>query len=890
MKNILVTAFLNLARKAYHLLPLATNHRLALQSIFYKYFSFLFSRTQSYQIWKSRQNLSKSRAYVKSSRQSVSKSEWTGMLNSLRSPPPTSMSRRQQGRFNILYFSPFPSHPSNHGNQATIQEFGRRFQQMGHKVHFALLESCMFSETDIKDMEARWDTLDILPNTHPLGADGESIPYDSWYEEGLGEIIFELCLKYEIDVVFCSYVFQSKLLEFVPPFILKVIDTHDKMGNRYEMLRAKGLPLEFFSCTPEEEGAYLRRADTVVARREEEARYFDSVTGRSTAIVVPHLEEPKFIEKSFSGLHTVGIVASANLINLKIVREFLEAIDCRLQGEACPFTLHLAGQLKTIIELLPLDQAEIFQKTWVNMHGFVPNIAQFYADMDLIVSPVTMGTGINVKTVQAMAFGMPLLTTSWGAKGIESHDPQHSHPDLKTLAESLISISQNNGREELERLAAVSRRKYSSFFEESSLAMKRMFEHGKLSAYKQDETSPLSKDESGISQLAEVNRDDQLGGLRYLDRDRMVRGRILIIDETFPMPDQDSGSLDAYYLQKTLTELGYKVTFAPEDLMYLEGYTEQFQQMGVECLYTPNVPTLKHYLMANGKAFDFVFLTRANVANRNFNAIKRLCPKAKIIFNTVDLHHLRQEREAAVTGSTEMAGLAKQMKETEFDLMRKCDMTIVISEAEAPLLRQQDASLRLTVMPFMREIPGCKCSFSERKDIVFIGGFEHLPNIDSVEYFVKEIWPLVRSSLPEVQFLIIGSKMPDHIKTLENHAGVVVVGFVQDLAEYFDHCKMTVVPLRFGAGIKGKIGTSASFGVPSVATTIAVEGMGFVNGEHILVADDPATFAELVVRLYQDEPLWTRLSQSCLAKINEQYSLEMGKKRLEELLNAIGGQ
>ncbi|MCX7112653.1 MAG: glycosyltransferase [Proteobacteria bacterium] len=747
----------------------------------------------------------------------------------------------------------------------------------------------MFSETDIKDMEARWDTLDILPNTHPLGANGESIPYDSWYEEGLGEIIFELCLKYEIDVVFCSYVFQSKLLEFVPPFILKVIDTHDKMGNRYEMLRAKGLPLEFFSCTPEEEGAYLRRADIVVARREEEARYFDSVTGRSTAIVVPHLEEPKFIEKSFSGLHTVGIVASANLINLKIVREFLEAIDCRLQGDACPFTLHLAGQLKTIIELLPLDQAEIFQKTWVNMHGFVPDIAQFYADMDLIVSPVTMGTGINVKTVQAMAFGMPLLTTSWGAKGIESHDPQHSHPDLKTLAESLISISRQNATEELERLAEVSRRKYTSFFEESSLAMRGMFEHEKLSVGYLEEIIPSIANPILTPKPTELKSNDPLRG-PLPDQGREARGRILIIDETFPMPDQDSGSLDAYYLQKTLSEIGYKVTFAPEDLMYLEGYTEQFQQMGVECLYTPNVPTLKHYLMANGKAFDFVFLTRANAANRNFNTIKRLCPKAKIIFNTVDLHHLRQEREAAVTGSAEMAGLAKQMKVTEFDLMRKCDMTIVISEAEAQLLRQQDASLRLTVMPFMREIPGCKCSFSERKDIVFIGGFEHLPNIDSVEYFVKEIWPLIRSSLPEVQFLIIGSKMPDHIKALETHAGVVVVGFVQDLAEYFDHCKMTVVPLRFGAGIKGKIGTSASFGVPSIATTIAVEGMGFVDGEDVLVADDPATFAELVVRLYQDEPLWIRLSQSCLAKINEQYSLEMGKKRLEELLNAIGGR
>ena len=129
--------------------------------------------------------------------------------------------------------------------------------------------------------------------------------------------------------------------------------------------------------------------------------------------------------------------------------------------------------------------------------------------------------------------------------------------------------------------------------------------------------------------------------------------------------------------------------------------------------------------------------------------------------------------------------------------------------------------------------------------------------------------------------------MPEQIKALERHDGVFAIGYVENLAHYFDYCKISVVPLRFGAGIKGKIGTSASYGVPSVATTIAVEGMGFVDGEHILVSDDPADFAALVVKLYQDEALWNRLSQACLAKVDEQYSLKAGKKRLDKLLNAV---
>ena len=386
--------------------------------------------------------------------------------------------RRKSGKLNILYFSPFPSHPSNHGNQATIQQFARRFQAMGHRVHFALLQSGMYSPEHEQAMREAWDTFDILPNSHPLGANGQPIPFDGWYEEGLGERIRLLCAKYDIDIVFCSYIFQSKMLEYVPDYILKVIDTHDKMGDRYEMLRKNGQPLEFFSCTPEEEGAYLRRADVVVARREEEARYFDSVTGRKTAIVVPHVEEPHFLERRFDSLKNVGIVASANRINLAIVRECLEAIDLQLAGNACPFTVHVAGQVKDMAEALPASEGAIFKRPWVQMHGFVPDIAQFYGDMDVVVSPVTMGTGINVKTVQAMAFGMPLLTTSCGSKGIETFERLHNHENLESLADSLVQLEKMP--DELARLACVSKTRYMVFYDDARKSFAGMLAHPKI--------------------------------------------------------------------------------------------------------------------------------------------------------------------------------------------------------------------------------------------------------------------------------------------------------------------------------------------------------------------------------------------------------------------------
>lgn len=386
--------------------------------------------------------------------------------------------RRQSGTLNVLYFSPFPSHPSNHGNQATIQQFARRFQSLGHRVHFALLQSGMYGPDDLQAMRAAWDTLDILPNTHALGANGAEIPFDGWYQDGLGEHIGLLCARHDIDIVFCSYVFHSKLLEFVPAHCLKVIDTHDKMGDRYAMLRANGQPLEFFSCTPEEEGAYLRRADVVVARRAEEARYFDSVTGRRTAIVIPHFENPHYIDKAFTALHNVGIVASANRINLALVRECLESIDRHLAGRTCPFVVHIAGQVKDMVPSLPAAEATVFRKPWVRLRGFVADIEGFYAEMDVVVSPVTMGTGINVKTVQAMAYGMPLVSTACGSKGIETDDPLHQFDDLDALALGLLGLCERPGQ--LNRLAELSRRRYQRFLEDSSAAFTALCRHEKL--------------------------------------------------------------------------------------------------------------------------------------------------------------------------------------------------------------------------------------------------------------------------------------------------------------------------------------------------------------------------------------------------------------------------
>ncbi|RMX04177.1 glycosyltransferase [Corticibacter populi] len=388
------------------------------------------------------------------------------------------LARRRAGHLNILYYSPYPSHPASHGNRSTIFQFASYFKQHGHAVHFVLLDEEGQSETVLNAMRQAWDSVDVVPACPlPVPKEGE-LAFDAWYVEGLGERIARWCHQYDIDMVFCSYVFQSKLLDYVPAHVLKVIDTHDKMGSRYDMLRRNGLPLEFFSCSEDDEGRYLRRADVVVARRSEEAEYFNRVMGQSRSIVIPHIEPARYLDRGYDVVRRVGLVASANTVNLALVVAFLKVLEQQCPGER-GFEVHIAGQVADMVGQLPDADAALFHDRGIVLRGFVDDISSFYAEMDLLVSPVTVGTGINVKTVQAMAYGVPLLTTGFGSKGIEAAThPMHRFETLAALVEGLREVAENPRL--LDELASASRQAYDAFFADNIRGFDALLSHPKL--------------------------------------------------------------------------------------------------------------------------------------------------------------------------------------------------------------------------------------------------------------------------------------------------------------------------------------------------------------------------------------------------------------------------
>ena len=367
------------------------------------------------------------------------------------------------------------------------------------------------------------------------------------------------------------------------------------------------------------------------------------------------------------------------------------------------------------------------------------------------------------------------------------------------------------------------------------------------------------------------------------------RKAVLFIDALTPTPDKDAGSVDVFTQMRILISLGFHVTFASGDnLQVVPKYTADLQRIGVECLYLPYVQSLKKYIKQSGGEYDIVILARANNAMKFISTVKQYCSHAKVIFSTVDLHFLREMRRAEIEKSDELMRQVQDIRSMELGIMKKADCTLVVSSWEKNLLRAELPGVKIVHIPLMVDINNYKqVSFSDRKDIFFVGGFQHRPNVDAMQYFVKEMWPLIRERLPGVKFYIVGSHPPKEILDLALE-DVVIVGYKEDISEYFYNCRLSVAPVRFGAGLKGKVVHSLGYGLPVVATSIAAEGSDLVDNENISVANDALSFTEAVARLYTDEALWRKQAENGLTFFKENYSFAAGKRNFAKLIDDLG--
>lgn len=407
--------------------------------------------------------------------------------------------------------------------------------------------------------------------------------------------------------------------------------------------------------------------------------------------------------------------------------------------------------------------------------------------------------------------------------------------------------------------------------------------------------------ESGVKQFQVINRDKFLRkwnfaleghpsplNLTSKNLPRSARPRILFIDHIVPEPDRDAGSLIAWSYLSILSGLGYEITFIPCNLNENGHYGRALRDLGIELINYPFTRDIGHFLEQNATDFDAFFLWRVNAGGVYAQKIRELCPSTPILFHTQDLHFLRMQRESTrISEGSELVVAAEAMREREMHLISIVDETILVSTHEQKYLRSLGCTSSLSVIPLVLDARPNRPDRGGREGIAFVGGFGHTPNVDAVMWFIENVWPLIRSERPDLTFHVVGSNPTREILGIEQ-PGIKVHGYVEDLYAVLDRMILTVVPLQYGAGIKGKIGSSLSAGVPVVSTMIGAEGMGLIDGTEIIIADAPRDFARAVLKVIDDSFLWNGLSEAGLGFIERNYATKVVREQLKRLLARSG--
>lgn len=364
----------------------------------------------------------------------------------------------------------------------------------------------------------------------------------------------------------------------------------------------------------------------------------------------------------------------------------------------------------------------------------------------------------------------------------------------------------------------------------------------------------------------------------FTARDRSsMKQHIFMLDHYVPTFDRDAGSRQMYCYVKILRKLGYMIHLLGDNRLHDEPYTSAFQQLGVEVLYggkyDPN--HLVKWFGDNNGFISYAFLNRYHISVNYFPLIRQY-PDIKLVYYGHDVGHIRLQRAFEVSGDQSLLPLIESTKRQEMALYSSSDVNMCVGDFEYAYLKKAFPNIPLYNMPIFvydRFIESFE-PFEKRKDLLFVGGFNHPPNKDGVLWFVKDILPSLIEHIPDIRFHIVGSNMPNEIRKLEGDH-VVIDGFVSDeeLIGLYHSCRVVVAPLRYGAGVKGKIIEALYNRSAVVTTSIGAEGIPSDN-HPFAIADSPADFANAVANVYTDRKLWESYLDNSLAMIKSAYSSE----------------
>lgn len=333
----------------------------------------------------------------------------------------------------------------------------------------------------------------------------------------------------------------------------------------------------------------------------------------------------------------------------------------------------------------------------------------------------------------------------------------------------------------------------------------------------------------------------------------MGNRRVVIADEHVPFTDRDAGSRRVFFLIELLRKHGWQVIFASLDRNEYPPYAEALRLLGVDVIVgfdSAGVARLKRRRIP----VDVAWLCRTSTAQRLLPAF-RSASTTKIVFDTVDLHYRRLEREERVLGR---ATPWQAMRQRELALARAADVTVAGGASERDLLVANGIPAAYA-LPVIEPTPRAESTgWESRTGIVFLGNFAHAPNVDAARWLCEAVMPLVRRALPDAHLTLAGADPTRAVRALAA-PGIEVTGYVADAAALLARARVFAAPLRFGAGTKGKIVYALAHGIPVVTTPVGAEDV-FAADEYDGSFADAQVLADRIVHIHEDGVAWEMLA------------------------------
>jgi hypothetical protein len=376
--------------------------------------------------------------------------------------------------------------------------------------------------------------------------------------------------------------------------------------------------------------------------------------------------------------------------------------------------------------------------------------------------------------------------------------------------------------------------------------------------------------------------------------------RMLVVHPDVPPPDRDACSVRLFRMLELFASAGHRVTMLGRGGFGQSREAARLLAVGVEEVIPFDtvrlsehnrdagttrwaIPPLDLAELFRRRRFDVAWLSLYEIAEQYGPLIRALSPGTRIVVDSTDVHWVREHRGATLSGNqAELAG-ALRTREREQAAYRAADVLVAISDADAASMHELAPEVPLGIVPIIQPFAPVDTTPDDREGVVFVANFNHAPNVDAAVHFHTHAWPLLKRALPGVHLTFAGHAPPPAVESLAA-SDVTVTGWVPEIEPYLARAKVSIVPLRWGAGMKGKIGQAAAAGLPVVTTSVGAEGMGLCDGEHVLIADEPEAFSEAIARVYRDEDLWRRLARNAHAHLSDMLGMGAARDAIAEVL------